>query len=471
MPSTRRPRASRHSLPLLLAVAFFAAAAAAAPAPASAQLPPSPPASTTPNGELALTLSDAVARALTQNLSLVLEEQRARTADAGALKARSDLLPTLTGRIGEVRQRVNLAAFGFSGFPGVPSVVGPFNVFDARVYVVQPVFDLKALYGSRAATASQRAAQHGLDDAKDVVVAIASTLYVQTLAAESRLTSLRAQRATAEVLLQLARDRKQAGLSAGIDVLRADLQVQREQQRLIEAQNTFDKTKLQLARAIGLSLDQPFRLVDRMPDKPLPAPSVDDALRRAQETRADLRAASARVEAAEASLRAARGESLPTFAISGDYGDIGQTLATARSTFSISGNVRVPLFEGTRGRGRTLEADATLAARKAELGDLRNRVAFEVRSALLDADAAQAALAVANSAVTLAEQQLEQARDRFAAGVADTLEVTQAQEAIALANDSRILSLSALYSSKVALARAVGTSAEESQSQLLEPRP
>lgn len=421
-------------------------------------------------GELSLSLSDAVTRALTQNLSVVLEEQRSRSAEASVLDARSDLLPTITGRVGESRQRVNLAAFGFSGFPGVPSVVGPFNVFDARLYVVQPVFDLKALYGSRAAAASRRAAGHGLDDARDVVVAVASTLYLQALAAESRLQTLHVQKATADALLQLARDRRQAGLTAGIDVLRAELQVQREQQRLIEGQNAFDKAKLQLARAIGLPMEQPFRLSDRMPDKAMPHPSVEEALRVANESRADLRAAAARVEAAEAARRAARGESLPTFVVSGDYGDIGQSLSTARSTFTVSGSVRVPIFEGTKGRGRLLEADATLAARKAEYADLRNRVAFDVRSALLDADAAQAALAVADTAVSLAEQQLTHARDRFAAGVADTLEVTQAQEAVALANDSHILSLSALHSSKVALARALGTAAEESRGLFLEQR-
>lgn len=427
---------------------------------------------TASNTELSLSLSDIIERALSQNLSVVLEEQRAQTADAAALKARGDLLPTITGRIGETRQRVNLAAFGFSGFPGVPSLVGPFNIFDARLYVSQPVFDLKALYGSRAAAASHRAAGHGLDDARDVVAAVASTLYVQTLAAQQRLETLKVQNATAAALAQLARDRKAAGLSAGIDVLRAELQVQREAQRLIEGGNAFDKAKLQLARAIGLPMEQPFRLVGDMPDGATtpPPPQLTEALRVAQESRADLRAAAVRVEAAEASRRAAHGESMPTVVINGDFGSIGQTLSTARGTYSLSGNVRVPIFEGTKARGRVLEADATLATRKAELADLRSRVAFEVRSALLDAEAAQAAMIVANAAVRLATEQLTHARDRFAAGVADTLEVTQAQEAVALANDSRIVSLSALHSSHIALARALGTSAEQGRAILPEQR-
>jgi outer membrane protein TolC len=84
-----------------------------------------------------------------------------------------------------------------------------------------------------------------------------------------------------------------------------------------------------------------------------------------------------------------------------------------------------------------------------------------VRAALLDLGAARQQLEAAQANVTLAGQELEQARDRFAAGVAGNLEVAQAQEAVAAASESYIAALYAHNLAKASLARAVGT-AEQS---------
>ena len=105
--------------------------------------------------EIALTFADAIQRALSRNLGLVLEAERIREAEGKRQEERSNLLPSFAGRLGETRQQISLAAFGFTGFPGVPAVVGPFDVFDVRLFLTQPIFDLHALYQTRAATATQ----------------------------------------------------------------------------------------------------------------------------------------------------------------------------------------------------------------------------------------------------------------------------------------------------------------------------
>jgi outer membrane protein TolC len=114
------------------------------------------------------------------------------------------------------------------------------------------------------------------------------------------------------------------------------------------------------------------------------------------------------------------------------------------------------VFQGGRVRGEVLEADAALEQQRAQLEDLRGRIAFEVRTAFLDMTAASDQVAVARSTVDLAQQQLTQARDRFAAGVTNNLEVIQAQEAVATANENYISSLYAYNAAKASLARAVG---------------
>src|SRR5262249_56662522 len=119
-------------------------------------------------------------------------------------------------------------------------------------------------------------------------------------------------------------------------------------------------------------------------------------------------------------------------------GDIGLTPGEARGTFSVMGAVNVPIFQGGRTRGRLLEADADLRQRRAEAEDLRASIYYEVRAAFLDVDATAQQLTVAGKARDLAAEQLTQARDRFAAGVASNIEVVQAQDPVAPASEQRI---------------------------------
>ncbi len=77
-------------------------------------------------------------------------------------------------------------------------------------------------------------------------------------------------------------------------------------------------------------------------------------------------------------------------------------------------------------------------------------------AALLDLQAADAAVQVARSARTLATEQLTQAQDRVRAGVTNTIELTQAQEAEVLASQRYIASVHAHLLAKAAMARALG---------------
>jgi outer membrane protein TolC len=188
----------------------------------------------------------------------------------------------------------------------------------------------------------------------------------------------------------------------------------------------------------------------------MPELPIDEALKRAFESRSDYLAAKSRVEAADAARKAATGALLPTFRVDADYGAIGQTIGTAHSTYTVAANVRVPIFDGGRTTARRIETASALRQREAELADFRSRVEYEVRSSLLDLRSSGEQLLAAQTNVQLANDELQQARDRFGAGVAGNLEVTQAQEAVATASETYI---SALYShnlAKASLARSLG---------------
>ncbi len=113
---------------------------------------------------------DALARGLEHNLGVLMAEQGIQRAEGGRWQALNGLLPTLNGHVAEIRQQTNLKAFGFPLSPGMPSIIGPFNVFDARVYLSQPVFDLGALNAARAETHNVSAARYSYKSARDLVV-------------------------------------------------------------------------------------------------------------------------------------------------------------------------------------------------------------------------------------------------------------------------------------------------------------
>jgi outer membrane protein TolC len=413
------------------------------------------------SGVITITVVDAIRRALEHNLGLLTADAQLGRAQGARWRALSELLPNVDAHVRETRQQTNLAAFGFgsfsSPFGNIPSIVGPFNVFDARVFLSQTVFDAGAINSARAEAHSVEAARYTYKSARDLVVNVAGTLYVQALAALARVDAARAQQETAQALHSQAVDLKTGGLVAGIDVLRADVQLSTESQRLTTAQSDFEKATLQLARVVGLPLGQRFALDPNLPELPNPDMTLDQAVERAYRERADYQAALERVRAAHAARQAALGEALPSIRVNADYGDIGLSPSEARGTFSVAGAVIIPVFQGGRAHGRLLEAEADLRTRRSEAEDLRASIYYEIRTAFLDLQTTTQQLQVATRARDLAARQLEQARDRFGAGVASNIEVIQGQEAIALASAQVIAAQYGYALAKGALIRGVGT--------------
>jgi len=414
---------------------------------------PNAPATTVP---LALTLQDAIGRGLRQNLGLFLGEQGTRSAQAARLTARSGLLPNVSADVSYFGEQINLQSFGFPSFPGIAPIVGPFHVFDARLSVSQAILNLASLNKARAGSESLRAARLSYQDARDIVVLGVAGLYLQTIASQARIETAQAQFNTAEALYKRAVDMKQAGVVPAIDVLRSQVEMQALQQRVIVNQNDFEKQKLGLARAIGLPVGQPFTLADQVAYTPPPPLGVEQALQQALQNRADYRGAAAFVSAAESAKRAAMDERLPGLQFDANYGSTGFQPWQSHGTFAAGVTLAIPVFQGGRTQADILQADSVLEQRKAELADLRNGVEQEVRVSLLDLKASGDQVAVAESAVKLAAEQLKQAQDRFTAGVADNLEVVQAQEAVATANENDISALFAYNLAKASLARALG---------------
>ena len=419
---------------------------------------------------LDLSLHDAFDRALKYNLGVIESGQDTRAAHAARLHSLNALLPDLSARISASLEQINFAAQGISfKIPGVniPRVVGPFWVTDGRAYLSQEVFNWSDIQGLKAASQSEKASEFTYRSDRDLVVFTTGNAYLLVISDSALVDSIRAQVNTAQTLYQQDTDKNKNGLIAGIDLLRAHVELETQQQRLIAAQNQLDIDKLSLARVIGLPNGQQFRVTESVPYAPLGDVTLEQALKEAYSTRPDYLSSKAQVQAAELTLRSTSSENYPYVSTTTDYGDIGTpNFTSSHGTFDFAAALNIPIFEGTRVRADKLQADAALEQRKAELADLGGRIDDEVRTAFYNLKSSSDLVTVARSNIDLANQTLAQAQDRFASGVADNLEVVQAQESVATANQSYIASLYSFNLAKISLAQALGV-AEKSALQYL----
>jgi outer membrane protein TolC len=404
-------------------------------------------------------LQDAIDRGLKQNLGLLLSSADVGSARGQRWQQLSALLPHISAAPYADVSQVNLAEFGFSfHIPGanIPTVVGPFSYFDARANLSQSLFDWAAVNKTRASQQQIKSAEYTYKDARDLVVLTVGFAYLQAIADEASIEAVDAQVKTAQALYDQASDQVKAGTSPAIDALRARVELQTRQQQLIQAKNDFAIQKLTLARTIGLAPGQEFDLTDKSPYQPFDMLAADEAVKRAYEGRSDYQAALANVRAAEYSRKAAAAGHYPTLSFTSDYGIAGQHFDSNHGVFDVRGTLNIPIFAGGVVHGDVLQAEAQLQQARDRVENLRGQIDADVRTALLSLESASQLVAVAQSNIDLAEQTLTQSRDRFAAGVTDTVEVVQAQETVANAHQNYISSLYSYNYAKISLARAMG---------------
>jgi len=413
-------------------------------------------------GILPLSLQDAINRGLKQNLGLLLSNSDIRAARGQRWEQLSALLPHVTAGPYVADSKINLSEEGLTGFGGlqIPVSIGPFSYFDARLAVTQTLFDWKSINATRAANQNLKSSEYTFKDARDLVVLAVGYTYLQAIADAARIETAAAQVETAQALFDQASDQVTAGTSPAIDGLRAKVELQTRQQQLIQAKNNFAIQKLTVARVIGLAPGQEFELTDKSPYRPFEGITVEDALKHAYASRSDYQAAMADVRAAQFSRKAATAGYWPSLSFDADYGTAGAHPSTATQVFDVRGTLSIPIFLGGSVHGDVLQADARLEQSRERLDNLRGQIDSDVRAALLNLESSAEEVKVAQSNIELAEETLAQSRDRFKAGVTDTVEVVQSQEAVARAHEQYISSLYSFNFAKISLARALGVGEE-----------
>jgi outer membrane protein TolC len=410
-------------------------------------------------GRMPLSLQNAIDLGLKHNLGLLLSQADTHAARGQRWQELSALLPQVTAGPYVAASKVNVDELGFAGLATLLHIspsVGPYSYFDARAGVNQNLFDWKSINTARVASQNVKSADYTLLDARDLVILTIGYVYFQAVADEARIATDEAQVETAEALFNQATDQVNVGTAADIDALRTKVELQSRQQQLIEAKNDFAVQKIAVTRVIGLATSQEFDLTDKSLYQPLDNLTVDVALTRAYAGRSDYRAAESAVRAAELSRKAAVAGYFPSLSFGADYGTGGAHPSDSTRVYDVRGTLSIPIFTGNSVHGEIQQADARLEQSRERLENLRAQVEADVRTAFLTLQSSAEQVKVAQSNIELADQTLAQSRDRFSAGVTDSVEVVQSQEAVAGAQEQYISSLYKYNFAKISLIRALG---------------
>jgi outer membrane protein len=408
------------------------------------------------NAAVQLTLKQAVDLALKQNPEVQIAALNLAESQQDRDLARAGLLPQADMRVAEQAERANVAALFGRPFPGIPEHIGPFGIFEAGPGFSFPVFDLTAFRRWQAASHETRASGHDVENVRDQIVLMVVSQYLGSLQAAANVTAVQSQVQLAQALYDQASDLQKHGVGTGLDSLRAQVELENEQQRLIEAQTQYKTSLYGLSRMLNLDPNQPVELTDQLSFFQTPEFAGDTTLQQAYAQRPEMLALDEREHEAELERKQAHEQRLPSLDFNGNWGYTGLGIDSAIPTYTYTATIDVPLITSGRIRAQVTRSDLELKKLDQTKQDLRNRIALEVKTALAQLEAARHEVDVANQGVKLAEEEVAQARDRFAAGVANNIEVISAQDSLERAHNNQIAALYTYNQSRADLAHATG---------------
>jgi outer membrane protein len=449
------------ALTLLAALSAFAVRTAEAQViPPSSSAPVQPQAGTPQR----LSLGQAARLAAAQSANVEGAGYRVQEAQARVKEARAATLPQVSFAPNWSSHTINSASFGFN-FPTAPGekplldpagqVIGPVKQFDFRGSASQSIYDPATQQRVRAARANVTAASADVATVAEEAATNAAAAYVRAQRGEATVQARIADSVLARDLLGIAQDQLEAGVGVGLDVTRAQSQVAAARAQLIAARNDRNRTRLDLLRALNLPLDTPIELTDSLATTPEDVATVEATVAAALRERPEVRVLDAQLAASQQQAAAIRATRLPTvnaFANDGPNGFIDNLL----NTYTYGLQVSVPVFEGGRRSAQTQEQEAVARGIEVQRRDLRQQIEADVRNALLDLSSAREEVDAARERQRLAEQEVQQARERFRAGVAGNADVATASQTLNNARTAVIDALSQYQAARVSLARAEG---------------
>lgn len=437
-------------------VAFFSLLLMPALARGQANAKHNPLAGPAPSETMRLTLDQAVALALKQNPTEQIAILNAAESVQDRNVSRAALLPQANFAVNDSVERINIAAFLGGKIPGFPEHGGPFQVFSAGPTFNAPVFDLTLLRRYQATRETANAEKANSLSTREQVILLVVSQYIGTLRNVANVQASQSRVELAQALYDQAADLQKEGVGTGIDTLRANVELQNEKQTLLQAEDDRDTSLFGLSRLLNLDPRQSIELADSLSFFDTPQPETEASIESALGERQEWKAIQEQLKAAGYQKQAEQESRLPVLNFNGNWAYEGSSSNTGIPTYNYAAAITVPLFTGGRIRAEVAKADLEIKKLQEQEADLRNQIALDVKTALINLESARNQVQVANLGVQLSKEEVDQARDRFKAGVANNIEVIQAQDSLARANDNQIAALYRFNQARADYARSVG---------------
>ncbi len=265
--------------------------------------------------------------------------------------------------------------------------------------------------------------------AQDITLAVDQAFY-QALTAQSVLRvaqqTVSTRQTTGEEIGALTNSK----LRSTLDLSLANVQVSQAKLLVLDAQNALATAMANLNAILGSDADTPYNLVDETPANPQPAPAnTEDLVQLAFRARPDLLALQDHSLAARQFSSAEHDLLRPTIsALAVAGGTPVRADQILSSWYGAAGaNVSIPLFNGFEYTARAREADLRAGAAQEQVRNLRDNIARDVRTAVLNAQIAFQRIAVTQELLSQANTALELAQARYKVGLSGIVDLTQSQ--------------------------------------------
>jgi outer membrane protein len=477
--------------------------AAAAPAAGAAQVPAAGAPRVQGDGargdSVALSLEEAVRRALGESEEVRLARSQVELAETQVREARAGIYPQVNANVGYTRTFASAFSGGggftlpdslrfepdttaplaervryleqnapLAGLGGLGSLFGNLPFGQANAYQATLSGSQLLYSGGRTGAALRIArdfrevARLGLVEQTAEIELQVRTAYVRALFAQELAASAQQALEQAEAFLQQERLRLSAGRASELEVLRAEVSRDNLRPQLVQAQNAAQLASLDLKRLVDLPLNAPLALTT-----PLDVPSAEALARpavaaEATARRASRAAAERQVSIAEQNVRIARGASLPSVSMTMNYG----RLLYPSSPFDLSGdwrtdwtgglNVQIPLFSGGQRAAQLARARVQAEQARLQLGQLREGVQLQYEQAAGERERARTAIAARQTTVGAAQRVYDLTVLRYQQGLATQLEVSQARLELLQARTNLAQAVSDFLIADAGVLRSVG---------------
>lgn len=395
-----------------------------------------------------LSLGEAVKLALEKHPALRAASHQAAAAATGIDQARAGFLPRVDFSEGMTRSNNPVYAFGSLLNQGrftqadfaVDNLNHPDPISNWRTNIggSVPLFvGGRNLLSYQQAQLGQEAAERGrARTEQEIIYGVVRAYYAILLSQEARAT-VDASVRTAEANLSAAQARYESGVVVASDALAARVRLARLKQEAIAAANQVALDRAALNDAIGVALDQPYRITGNLDLSPLRYERLEGMEALAKEQRPDYRQAVLEEQRLEKEVLRAKGALLPSLHLMGNYEINNHQFASqGQDNWSVGVVMSLNLFSGGLDRARIVEAKANRERAAALREKLASAIGLEVRDAYLALQTARERVAVAKDAATSAEESLRIVQDRYDSGLTTIVELLDSETALTAARTS-----------------------------------